>query len=79
MEQPKTKAEDSGEERWLFGAPGSEDYALKCSFVRLTYLWASIPILLKALEYKTTETTMTAGGYWLPSPLEDRLHQASAK
>lgn len=78
MEQPKTKVEDSRKERWLFWAPVSEDYALKCSFVRLTYLQASISILLKALEYKTTEITMTAGGYWLPSPLEDRLHQASA-
>lgn len=45
--------------------------------MHLNYLRASISILLKALEYKSTETTVTAGGYWLPSPLAGRLHQAS--
>lgn len=74
MEQPKTKAEVSKEKCWLFWAPVSEDGALKCPFVLLTYLQASVSILLKARERKITETTMTAGGHWLPSALEDRLH-----
>lgn len=49
---------------------------IKLSICALDLLRASVSLLLKALECRTMETTGTAGGRWLPSPLEQRLHWA---